>query len=183
MSDPVTALAGMRGDGYVTVAEAPPVGMITLRCRGDVSAALAALDLPVPARRRIETGAGGGIAWMSPDEWLILLPRARVAGALATLGTALDGVPHLAADVSDARAVLWLEGDRVREVLAKACPVDIAVMEPGEVRRTRAAQIAVAFWMIDDRTAEVICFRSVAHYALDLFVTLARPGSEVGLFD
>lgn len=183
MSDPVTALSGARSSGYVAVAEAPPVGMITLRCRGDVTAALTALDLPRPAQRRIVTGAGGRVVWMSPDEWLILLPQDRVAGALQTLAAALEGVPHLAADVSDARAVLWLEGERVREVLAKACPVDMALMQPGEVRRTRAAQIAVAFWMLDDRTVELICFRSVARYAFDLFTTLARPGSEVGLFD
>jgi len=185
MSDPVTALNGARAQGYVTVSEAPPIGMITLRCRGDVGPALAGLNLPLPGPRRMESGEGGGVAWMSPDEWLILVPRDRVGAVLAGLAGALQDVPHLAVDVSDARAVLWLEGDKVREVIAKAAPVDMApgVFEPGEVRRTRAGQIAVAFWMIDARTVELICFRSVARYAFDLFATLSQPGAEVRLFD
>lgn len=183
MSESVTALSGARSSGYVGVAEAPPLGMVTLRCRADVAPALAALDLPLPALRRIETGAGGRVVWMAPDEWLILVPQARVPEVLDGLARALAGVPHLAADMSDARAVLWLEGARLREVLAKACPVDMARLMPGDVRRTRAAQIAVAFWLLDDRTAELVCHRSVARYAFDLFTTLSRPGAEVGVFD
>lgn len=184
MSDPVsTALAGARHVGYVTVEEARPIGMITLRCRADVASALAALDLPVPGQRRIVGAGARRVAWMSPDEWLILLPPADVAGATAGLTAALAGQPHLCADVSDARAVLHLHGPRVREVLAKACPVDLGRMTPGEMRRSRAGQIAAAFWLEDDRTATVLCYRSVARYAFDLFAMLARPGSEVGLFD
>lgn len=180
---PDPALSGARYAGYVTVAEAPPPGMITLRCRGDAGPALAALGLPVPGVRRIERAGAAQVAWMAPGEWLLLLPREGVGAALDTLGAALADVPHLAADVSDARAVLRLEGARVREVLAKACPVDIGPMAPGEIRRTRAAQIAAAFWLEEDGSATLICFRSVARYAFELFATLARPGSEVGLFD
>ncbi len=53
---------------------------------------------------------------------------------------------HLAADVSDARAVFRIEGAKADQVLAKLCPVDLATLEPGELRRTRAAQVAAAFW-------------------------------------
>lgn len=185
MSEAVSALGGLAFDGYVQVAETGPQGMIVLRSKGDgLEGALAALGLPVPGQRRIVQAGERAVAWMSPDEYLIWLPYPQVAAAVAALEAALAGRHHLVADVSDARAVFTLRGAGAREVLAKACPVDFApgVFEPGEVRRTRAAQVAAAVWMSGDETFTLVCFRSVARYVFDLLSTLARPGSEVGLY-
>lgn len=185
MSDAVSALGGVSYDGYVRVAEQGPQGMIVLRSKGDgLAGALAALDLPVPAQRRIETVGDRAVAWMSPDEYLIWLPYAQVADAVQALGAALAGRHHLVADVSDARAVFTVTGQDAREVLAKACPVDFApaAFGAGEVRRTRAAQVAAAVWMNAEDRFTLVCFRSVGRYVFDLLSTLARPGSEVGLF-
>lgn len=185
MSEAVSALGGVSFDGYCRVTERGLQGMIVLRSKGDgLEAALAGIGLPLPGLRRIEMRGTRGIAWMSPDEWLVLVPHAEVAGVIAALEAALAGTYHLLADVSDARAVFDLSGAGVREVLAKACPVDFApgVFVPGEVRRTRAAQVAAAVWMEGDERFSLVCFRSVARYAFDLLSTLARPGSEVGLY-
>jgi len=185
MSDAVSALGGVSFDGYVRVAEAGPQGMIVLRSKGDgVADALAALGLPVPAVRRIETAGDRAVVWMSPDELLIWVPYAQVAPAVQALGAALAGRHHLVADVSDARAVFTVTGAGAREALAKCCPVDFApgVFGPGEVRRTRAAQVAAAVWMSGDAAFTLVCFRSVARYVFDLLAVLARPGAEVGLF-
>lgn len=185
MSDAVSALGGVSYDGYVRVAEAGPQGMIVLRSGGDgLAEALAGLGLPVPSQRRIEAAGDRAVAWMSPDELLIWLPYAQVAQAVAGLEAALQGHHHLVADVSDARAVFTVKGPGAREVMAKCCPVDVApgAFEPGEVRRTRAAQVAAAVWMTGDDSFTLVCFRSVARYVFDLLSTLARPGAEVGMF-
>jgi sarcosine oxidase subunit gamma len=185
MSEAVSALGGVAYDGYVRVAEHGPQGMIVLRSKGDgLEGALAALGLTVPGQRRIVVAGERAVAWMSPDEYLIWLPYAQVAEAVAALEAALAGKHHLVADVSDARAVFTVTGAGAREVLAKACPVDFApgVFEAGEVRRTRAAQVAAAVWMSGEETFTLVCFRSVGRYVFDLLSTLARPGSEVGLF-
>lgn len=192
MSDPVSALPGARYTGYVTVAEAGVQGMITLR--GDPSAdalrrALrAAIGADMPDRRRIVAGTTGAVAWMSPDEVLILLPHGEAARVVAQMQAALAGEHALVVDVSDARAMFTLRGKGsgadVREVLAKLCPVDLApaALPAGEVRRTRAAQAAVAFWIDAAGVAHLICFRSVAQYVFDLISLSARPGAEAGLF-
>lgn len=185
MSEAVSALGGLVHDGYVRVAEVGPQGMIVLRSKGDgVAEALAGLGLPVPEVRRIVAAGDRAVAWMSPDEMLVMLPYGEVAQAVAALSAALAGKHHLVADVSDARAVFTITGDGAREVLAKCCPVDLApeVFGPGEVRRTRAAQVAAAVWMSEDDRFTLVCFRSVARYVFDLLSTLARPGAEVGLF-
>ena len=121
---------------------------------------------------------------MAPDEVLIVLPREGVSEALATLGTSLGGAHHLVADVSDMRAVFRVEGGiAAREAVAKLAPVDLApgVFEPGEVRRTRLAQIAAAIWM-EDGGITLVCFRSVARYAFDALCRSASEDARVGYF-
>jgi sarcosine oxidase subunit gamma len=182
MSDPVSALGHAAFDGFATVQEIGPLGMITLRARADLpalpAAVRAATGLGLPAVRRILTAGERSIGWMSPDEWLILLPYAEVADTLAKLAEALQGQHHLAADVSDARAVFRIEGARAAEVLMKLSPVDQARLEPGELRRTRAAQVACAFWR-EGEGYTLISFRSVAGYVMGLLTHSAQPGSEI----
>ncbi|EAQ04551.1 sarcosine oxidase, gamma subunit family protein [Pseudooceanicola batsensis HTCC2597] len=170
---------GLTVEGSVRVEDLAPRGMITLR--GDlsdatVSDALArAAGLAVPDRRGIAVEGEKRLAWMSPDEALLILPRARLAATLAGLTETLASSHALAADMSDARALLRLTGEdaALREVLARLAPVDMATFATGEIRRTRLAQVACAFWMPAPGTVEVICFRSVARYAFDLLAQAA----------
>ncbi|MEI4231828.1 sarcosine oxidase subunit gamma [Roseovarius sp. D22-M7] len=188
MPDPVTPLDGARYEGFATIAEAEPAGMITLR--GDLGsdavaqAVHAATGLEMPSLRQARFGAGTAALWMAPDEVLLICPHTEVGERLAAIETALAGQYFLAADVSDARCHLHVSGPGAREVLAKLCPVDLApdAFTPGMVRRTRMAQIAAAFWLDAGGTFHVICFRSVADYAFGVLKTAARPGGEVGLY-
>ena len=192
MSDPRSALNGASFDGQVTIRESGPMGMITLRgvlaAPAMARALEAALGLPVPARRCIATSPDGTrqVGWMSPDEVLLVLPRAQVTAALAAIEAALAGTHHLAADVSDARALFTLTGPaaRLREVLAKLSPVDFHpnAFPTGELRRTRLAQVAGAVWLSSDDTAHVICFRSVARYVFDLLSHAADPAAVVDYY-
>lgn len=172
--------------GTVSVTRIEGPALLTLR--GDAAvlgAALAALGLPAPEQRQLRWQDGQGVGWMSPDDRLLLIPRGQLAQVRATLQGVLAGRHHLLVEITEGRAMLHLQGSRLREVLAKACPVDLAPsrFEPGELRRTRAAQIPVAFWLDSGTEARLICMRSVADYAVQLFTTLARPGAEVGIFD
>ena len=93
---------------------------------------------------------------------------------------------HLAVNVSDARSAMRVtgEGARIRECLAKLTPADLrtSALPVGQVRRTRLAQVAAAFWFASDGEAFVICFRSVADYVFGLVSEAAAPGAEVGYF-
>ena len=157
-------------------------GMITIRGDLDAPEFTKALSLTPPKARQI-TGGDVPLAWMSPDELLALCPNDAVAGHIARLSKALEGQHHLLADVSDARAVFRLIGEdrAVREVLAKLSPADLRPesLPHGEIRRTRLAQIAAAFWL-DADGATLICFRSVARYAEDILKVSCRD--RVGHF-
>ena len=160
-----------------------PMGMITLRGAADdpaVAAALqAAAGLAVPGQRRIAAEGARSVAWMSPDEFLLMLPPDGVAAALeAGRQAAGDGFVTLA-DVSAARIAFRIHGPRADEVVMKLCPVDIARLPKGEIRRTRAAQIACALWRSGEGGITLLCFRSVANHAQALLENAARPGSAV----
>ena len=183
MSDPVSAMGHARYDGFAMVREIGPLGMISLRAKPEVKglakAVKAAVGLAVPAPRRIVATADKAVGWMSPDEYLLVLPYAQTGAAMAAIASAMGADHHLAAVVSDARAVFDVTGAKADQVLRKLCPVDFDALSPGELRRTRAAQVAAAFWAIDDGF-RVVCFRSVAGYMLGLLTQSAQPGSELG---
>jgi len=181
MSDPVSALQGAKFDGFASIREIGPLGMITLRANDLKSlenAIKAAVGTKLPTQRRIEIAGNRACGWMSQDEYLLVMPYPEVANALAALAKTLAGTHHLAVDVSDARAVFRLEGDLATDVLRKLTPVDLDNFAPGELRRSRAAQVAVAFWK-QDGGFTVVCFRSVAGYVMGLLTHSAMPGSEL----
>ncbi|WP_170390449.1 sarcosine oxidase subunit gamma [Ruegeria arenilitoris] len=188
MSEPISALNHASFDGIARIEECGLQGMITLR--GDLSDKLVikavkdATGQKMPGQREAFVDGETGVCWMSPDELLVLVPYAEVEAKLAAMQGALCGVHALAVNVSDARAVFRVSGSTAREVLGKVAPVDFSsgVFQPGRIRRTRLAQVAGAFWMDDEETFRVVCFRSVADYVFKLLKVAAQPGSEVGYY-
>ena len=182
MADPVSALGGARFDGFAQVREIRPLGMISLRAKLDVAglaeAVRAVTGTALPALRRIEVAGNCAAGWMSPDEYLLMLPYGETGAAMTALAEGLQGQHHLAVVVSDARAVFRIEGGKADQVLAKLAPVDLARLEPGELRRTRTAQVAAAFWRQGEGYT-LVCFRSTAAYVMGLLEHSARRGSEI----
>lgn len=181
-----SALPAARHEGFVTVAEAGLQGMITLR--GDLrSAAVAkavkdATGSDLPAMRRIVQAGENAAAWMSPDELLILCPHDKAPAMEIALRAALTGEFATVANVSDARAVFSLTGAAWRDALAKLCPVDFSTLSAGDIRRTRAAQVAAAILVTGPDEVRLICFRSVAQYMFDILSSAASTGSEPALY-
>lgn len=186
MSDPVSAVMGARFDGIAKVEEAGLVGMVTLRGdaadKGFAAAVKKTCGLALPEQRSINRKGGKTLIWMSPDEFLLVLPHGAADAEVAALEKALEGVHSLVVNVSDARAVFDVSGGQARDVLAKLFPVDLSKEAFGEgmIRRSRMAQVAAALWMEGPEQFRVVCFRSVGQYAFDLLCTAAAEGSEVG---
>ncbi len=184
MSDPVSALAGKVAEGPVRIEDLAPRAMITVRGKLSdtaITEALASVSgLAMPGQRGIAAEGEKRLAWMGPDEALLILPRAGLDAALSGLTEKLGSAHALVADMSDARALFRLTGEdaALRDTIAKVAPVDMMRFPTGEIRRTRLAQIAGAFWMPQEGTVELVCFRSVAQYAFDL-LSQAAVGPRV----
>lgn len=183
MSDVQSVLGGASYDGAVKVTEAGVRGMITLR--GDLSgkamaaAVVTAVGQAVPDRLAINSGEKGAVAWMSPDELLLIVDYDQAEATVATLAQALAGEHHLAVNVSDARAVFTLSGAGLRDVLAKGTPADVspATFTPGVIRRSQLGQVAAAFWLTSETEATVVCFRSVGEYMFNWLCKASETGT------
>lgn len=191
MSDPVSPMNGAAFSGTVDIKDAGPTGMVTIR--GDLgdtairNALAGSLVSALPEPKQLVATGTDKLLWMSPDELLLICPHDEAGARVAALTTALDGLHHLAVDISDARAVFKLTGARgaLRDTLAKLTPADLrsSVLPVAEVRRTRLAQVPAAFWFASDGEAHLICFRSVADYVFGILKHAAAPGSEVAFFE
>lgn len=187
MSNAVSTLNGKVASSEVTVREGGLRGMITFR--GDLSSGKlktickTLTGFAVPEMGKAMSSGDKGVAWMSPDELLILVPHAQANDAVTAIGNAMRGQHFLAQNVSDARTHLTVQGSFAREVIAKLAPADLHPdhFQIGDFRRTRLGQVAAAFWMTDAETFELICFRSVGEYAFDLLAASAKAG-PVGHF-
>ncbi len=188
MPDDAAAPQGRARRGFAMVREVDPRGMVTVR--GDLASTAVTdavgkvVGIEALGEGEARFTKGFGILWMSPDELLVFCPYGEAAHAVASLEAALEGSHALVADVSDARVGFTVCGEGAREVLAKLTPADVSPdrFHAGMVRRSRLAQIPAAFWMDDDDTVNIICFRSVAGYVSDLLSAATMPGSEVRYF-
>lgn len=165
-----------------------PRGMITLR--GDlgsdaiVNALKSVCGTAVPRQREIILGDSFTVAWMSPDELLIMCDYGAANENVSALQGALAGVHHLVVNVSDARAVFEVTGPGWRDVLGKGAPVDFsaAAFPAGMIRRSRIGQVACAMWMTSDTRAELVCFRSVEAHMAEWLSMATQEGSLPGYY-
>jgi len=186
MSDPRTALQGAHFTGEISVTDAGLIGMVAIR--GDLSDAdfratvAEVTGHTVPDVRKMSGDANGGLAWMSADELMAFCAYSDAYILADRLQAALGDAHHMVSVLSDARAVIRLHGATVRDVLAKGAPVDLAPgqFEPGDIRRTRLGQVAVAFWLTGQDSAELVCFRSVADFVFDWLSVAGAADSAVG---
>ncbi|RWR13048.1 sarcosine oxidase subunit gamma [Paenirhodobacter populi] len=182
MPEAVSALKGVSHTGFATVAEAGLTGMIQIRAdlaSPRLAAVLAERGLAVPAQRKVVTGGGRSLAWMSPDELLLFCSYDEARVLAGDLTAEMGGEHALIVNVSDMRAVFIITGAKRDEVLMKLCPVDFATLPEMELRRTRAAQTGVALWRSGPEEITLICFRSVAGYMMGLLETASRKGGEI----
>lgn len=182
MSEAMSALKGETHLGFATVAEAGLTGMVTIRADladPALAAALAPLGLTVPALRQVTAAGGRSLGWMSPDELLLVCGYDEAPALVATLAAALAASHALVVNVSDMRARFTVSGAKADEVVMKLCPLDLATLPAMEMRRTRAAQVAVALWRSGADEISLVCFRSVATYVMGLLEVSSRRGGEI----
>ena len=175
----------------IAIDEISDRGMIDLRGEAGSAkfrqAAKAALGVELPlAPRTAATRGDVTILWLSIDQWLVCCPRANTGGLLEKLRKNLDAIHSLCVDVSDARAIVRLQGDNALEVLMKGSSVDFTLPEnkAGMVRRLMFAEIAALVHVVSDKPCNVdlYVFRSYADYTWKWIRATAKPAASIGLF-
>jgi len=179
-------------DLAISMTEMVDRGMIDLR--GDprnpsfASVVESALGIPLPRLPRSSAAAGElSVLWLSVDQWLVQCPRRLASDLARRLKEALAGVPSLVADMSDARTIIRLQGDGVREMIMKGAPVDLTAPEfkQGSVRRLRFGELAAMVHMVGETpdVVDLFVFRSYAVFAWEWIIATSHGAARVKLFE
>jgi sarcosine oxidase, subunit gamma len=175
----------------VSVSEIADRGMIDLRGnpenRSFAAAVQSVLGTALPHQPRSSVASGDlSVLWLSVDQWLVQWPRAQTGELARRLNEAMAGIPSLVVDMSDARTVLRLEGEGVREVLMKGAPVDLTAtaFSQGTVRRLRFGELAAMVHMVGEvpDVIDLFVFRSYAMFAWDWLIATAGEAAQVRLY-
>lgn len=114
-----------------------------------------------PQEPHVVCGTSLDLIWSGPSQWLAVSVRPQMPAELAL---ELAGIAAVT-DQTDARAVLRLRGLRVRDVLAKGCPVDLhpRAFRRGDTILSAIGGIGVQIWWADvDDAVHLAVSRSMA---------------------
>ena len=182
----VATQAAAQGAGVV-VREQAFLGHLILRGKsadeGFRAGVQAALGLPLPLKMGTvsrDDARGVSIQWVSPDEWLIVVPKDEDHAAELRLRQALKG--HYAVmQVSGAQTVLELSGPNACDVLKKSAGYDFHPRNfpVGKGISTTLAKSTAVVRRVGEAQWELIIRRSFADY---LYRWLLDASEEYGVF-
>jgi sarcosine oxidase subunit gamma len=167
------------GSKGVWANEVPLLGFISLRGRAYdaafVEAASAALGGRLPTVPCTWTGlATAKVLWLSPDEWMIVCARDRLATLLADLNRALADIHSQVVDNSGGYTQILLQGANALDVMSHASVYDFALLEPGRVVGTTFGKSSLYVHRQDDGFCLVLR-RSFSDYIWRYLERAAAP--------
>jgi len=159
-------------------------GHLTLRCNPANTEQLAAVErvlgvaLPVLPLTSVENG-GYSIRWMSPDEWLIIVPGLETFAVETKFRDEMGGHYSLV-NSSGGSTILEVSGANVVEMLKKCTPIDLHSSEfpIGKVVSTLFAKSSAIIRRTGEQSFELVIRRSFADY---IWLWLQDASSEYGL--
>ncbi|MBB1488900.1 sarcosine oxidase subunit gamma [Oceanospirillum sediminis] len=170
--------------GGVHLRENKLLGHLTLRCNQSNSEQLAAvvrvLDVALPLQPLTSVEKGDvSIRWMSPDEWLIIVPGEKAFEVESRFRDEMEGHYSLV-NSSGGSTVLELSGNNVVDMLKKSTPIDLHPKEfpVGKVVSTVFAKSTAIIRRTGDKRFELVIRRSFADY---VWLWIQDASREYGL--
>lgn len=114
------------------------------------------------------------VAWISPDEWLVIVPRGKLGSTIPALRAALQGLRSQVTDNSGGYTQVLLTGANARDVLSHCTVYDINHLQLGRVVGTTFGKSSVILHRQDSGFC-LIFRRSFADYIWRFMVRAATP--------
>ncbi len=168
----------------VRLREKKLLGHLTLRGDGADAAFAAgvqqALGLELPLPLGISASGETSLQWVSPDQWLLIVPAGEEVAAELRLREALSGQHIQVVNVSGGQTLLELSGPRVREVLMKSTTYDVHPdrFPVGKAVGTHFAKAGCTIRHVAEGRWELLVRRSFSDY---FWLWLQDAAAEYGL--
>ncbi|SOY77979.1 Sarcosine oxidase, gamma subunit [Cupriavidus taiwanensis] len=134
--------------------------------------------MPPAAPNTVARSAAYDVLWLGPDEWLVRSNGPVPAGLLEPkLAQAVAGAYAAAVDVGSGYTVVEISGERVREVLARGCPLDLhpRVLKPGQCVQSHYFKASIVLVPTGVDRFEIVVRRSFADYFCRIMLDAAKP--------
>jgi sarcosine oxidase subunit gamma len=178
----LTASAASAATGGPCLRELPPGGLALIQgapAPQVMAQCLSAYGLGrPPAPGLCARGEDLRLLWVGPDQYLAACAAHREEALVRALATALEGHGSALVDLSHARTVLRIEGPRVRDILAKGCPLDVDSMQPDATAVTVLSHFNMLLHCEAEAAFDLYVARS---YAVACYEWLLLAGREFGL--
>ncbi|MGM0783108.1 MAG: sarcosine oxidase subunit gamma [Pseudomonadota bacterium] len=169
----------------VVLRERPFLGHLVLRGGAIVldEAVREVLGIPLPGEPQglVHDAEGQrSIQWISPDEWLVIVPGGEEFALENRLREALGGAHFAISNVSGGQTLVELTGEAARELLMKSVIYDVhpSHFPVGKGVTTVFAKAAVILRRPDEQRWELVVRRSFADY---IYRWLLDAGEEYGI--
>ena len=168
----------------VGLRETPFASHINLRGdatqRGFLSAVHAAVGCYPPVTPNTVASYGETrLAWLGPDEWLIVAPEGAEIAMCTALAASLSNLHHAVTVVSHGQTLIRVTGPEARKLLTTGCPLDLhpKTFAPPQCAQSHYLKAAVLIIAIDGASAiDVVVRRTFAEY---LWASLVDAGSAL----
>ena len=125
----------------------------------------------------VARGNGYDVLWLGPDEWLVRSQQQQAATLEGKLTAALAGQFAAAVDIGSGYTVLEISGEKVSDVIARGCPLDLhpRVFAPGQCAQSHYFKASIVLIPVADTTYELVVRRSFADYFVRIMLDAAEP--------
>ncbi|MBU9208559.1 sarcosine oxidase subunit gamma [Burkholderia multivorans] len=172
-----------RASKKFTLRERPFLDLVNVRGELSDPAFVSAFERVVGCRppaepNTVARSADYDVLWLGPDEWLVRSNGPVQAGVLeAQLAEAVQGSYAAAVDVGSGYTVVEISGERVRDVLARGCPLDLhpRVLKPGQCAQSHYFKASIVLIPTGDDSYEIVVRRSFADYFVRIMLDAAAP--------
>jgi sarcosine oxidase, subunit gamma len=159
--------------------EIPLLGYISLRGNASDTAFKAAaakvLGTPLPTEPcTLARTADTTVLWLSPDEWMIVVPRSRQTAIARALTQALTGIRSQVTGNSGGFTQIHLTGQNARDVLSHCTVYHLDHLGEGRVVGTTFGKSSVYLFRAGD-VYRLLLRRSFADYIWRYLVRAASP--------
>ena len=185
-ADRFAALAGEP----LTIRGGRPLAQINLRGDAndsvfkDAVQTVAGCGFPGEANTVSRSATGDrSIAWLGPDEWLLVGGEGEGPALCADLAASLTGRHASTLDVSANRMIIEVSGSGARDLLAKGCSLDLHSREfaADDCAQTLLAHVQIILEQVDDAPTFRIYVRpSFSRYLADWLLKAAAGSGSRG---
>jgi len=132
------------------------------------------LNLPKPLK--VTSNDATRILWMGPNNWLIVSSKLDL---LDSESVKIDKMNFAITNLSNAKAIIEIEGDLTNEVLKKGCPLNIDAMKKDDCSNSIFNSISVTLDIVSDnpKKTRLICSRS---YGESFYHSITDASLEYG---